>query len=267
MASRKITIKRRKNYTKLPEDVYALSKRNVGACFSSSGAILSGLTLEEEDKLLPRILGISKSSPEFYAKKHDFYASLTINIPINGCEFEIGTNDKGEILDPISYVKYMVCYGHPWVALSEDEIKPNSVIKFYIVDDKKELKKKHDKFLIKKNANKELIKLSGDSDKMDLVLRQYGVDPKSFSKEDKDLFLDDKVSVNPAQFISIVEDKNLEMRAFILECLSKEVLYKEGNTVLDGDSPLGTIEETIHKLKDKGNSDILIKLKARLKNL
>ena len=82
----------------------------------------------------------------------------------------------------------------------------------------------------------------------------------------KEITLEGEVEGDPTQFLQYALDKNLEHQAFVNDCLTREVLRKVGNTILNGDVSLGdSMEEAILFIKDKKNSDVLTTLKARLK--
>ena len=66
------------------------------------------------------------------------------------------------------------------------------------------------------------------------------------------------------KFVRTCKDPNLSVKANIVEFLNAGLLTKEGNTYFNGDEGLGSLKETIAKLKEKTYSGELLKLQSRL---
>ena len=98
-----------------------------------------------------------------------------------------------------------------------------------------------------------------------MVVRLHFENPKKMDAKEKELFLEGMVEENPLNFYNIATSKNLELQAFIEECLTADVLRKIGNSLLLGDEKIGdSMEEAVLFLKDKKNSSTLTTLKARV---
>ena len=106
MSTHLVTILRRPNYTNLPDDVYAESKRKIGSVFTASGDIIRGLTFAEQKQYLPEIIGISPTDHEFGRACKDYYLNMTVEVPMGGLDLEVGLDDDGHPLNVIDYVKY-----------------------------------------------------------------------------------------------------------------------------------------------------------------
>jgi hypothetical protein len=265
MASRIITIKRRENTTNLPDHVYAESKRRIGSVFTKTGDVYSGLTFPEQKKFLPYILGVDPNDPAFGKEAKRYFRNMTIEVPFEGVELEAGTDENGEPLNVMDYVKYKFAYAHPHVAEDEQALTTNRTYKYYIFDETLELEEDYNELEFRKKAYKEFIKLTDNEKKMDMVIRLHFENPKKMDAKSKELFLEDMVEENPVNFYNIATSKNLELQAFIEECISVEVIRKIGNSLLLGDEKLGdTMEEAVLFLKDKKNSSTLTTLKARV---
>jgi len=265
MASRIITIKRRENTTNLPDHVYAESKRRIGSTFTKTGDIYTGLTFPEQKKLMPYILGVDTNDVGFGKEVKAYFRNMTIEVPLEGVQLEAGTDESGEPLNVMDYVKYKFAFGHPHVAGDEQQITTNRSYKYYIYDEALELEEDFNALEYRKKAYKEFIKLVDNTKKVDMVIRMYLENPKDMDEKRKELFLEQMLEENAYTFFNIVTDKNLEMRAFIEECLSLEVLRRVGNSILLGDEKLGdSMEEAVLFLKDKKNSSTITTLKARL---
>jgi hypothetical protein len=266
MPTRIVEIRRRKNTTRLPDDVYQESKRKVGSTFTASGDVRTGLTMTEEKEIMPFILGISTSDVNFHREVKEFFKTLTIEVPVGGVKLEAGLDEKGNPINALDYIKYKFAISHPDVAMEENGEIRHSTYKFYIHDKAAKLEKEHKESLVRKEALKEYIKLTGNEKRMDMVLRVLGADPASMNEKEKELFLEKEATTSHELFLKVVQDKNLETVSFIQECLSKGVLRKEGNTLFNIDEAIGANqEEAIAYLQDKKNSDVLMTLNARLK--
>ena len=261
-----ITINRRPNTTNLPTEVYNESKRKLGSVFTAGGDIIRGLTFAEQKQYLPEILGVSPADPEFSRKCREYYLNLTVDVPMGGLDLEIGLDEDGHPLNVLDYIKYKFACAHPFVVQDESEITGSKRVQYYISDTRKELAEASANLVIRKDAYKEFIKISDNENRMNMVLHVYGANPKTMTKDEKELTLEELQEDNPIYFLDICKDKNLELTALINEALSAEALRRVGNSILDGDITLGnSMEEAVLFLKDKANSNVLTAVKAKLK--
>lgn len=266
MPSRIIEIRRKGNTSRLPDEVYDESKQNIGSTLTISGDIRTGLTREEERKLMPEILGMSPGDINFPREVKEYFKSLTINVLKKGVKLETGLDDKGNPLNPMDYIRYKFAISHPDVATEQEGILNKRSPRFHIYDKTSRLEKEAKQTSSRKEALKEYIQLTGDSKKADMVLRVLGYNPDALNALEKEPLLEKAAQENTLEFMHIVKDKSLETVAFIKECLSKGILRKEGNTIFDVDESIGSsMEEAVAFLSDKQHSDVVIKLQARLK--
>ena len=148
-------------------------------------------------------------------------------------------------------------------------MKADSRKRFYIQDLTREDKAKNNSIQLKKDADKEFIKLSTNPKGMRRVLRlMANTSPDRLTDEQVENTLYEIKNSKPKNFIRIATDKNLEMKSEIEEMDSAGVLRKIGNQVIFIDEVLGdTMEDTVVHLKDKKNSGKLTILRAKLKEL
>lgn len=265
MASRIITIKRRENTTNLPDHVYAESKRRIGSTFTSTGDTYSGLTFQEQKKFLPYILGVAAEDPAFGREVKTYFRNMTIEVPIEGVKLEAGTEDSGDPVNVMDYVKYKFALSHPHVAKDAEQLGSSRMYRYYIYDEAVELEEDYQDLEYRKKAYKEFIKLVDNEKRMDMVVRLYFENPAKMDFKRKELFLENMLEENPYTFFNTVTNKDLETQAFIEECISLEVIRKIGNSLLIGDEKIGdSMEEAVLFLKDKKNSSTLTTLKARV---
>lgn len=268
---KKVIIKRRENTTNLPDHIYDSAKKRIGSTFKANGDINTGLTLEETKKLMPEIIAMAPTDPMFSKSVKEYFMNFTVEVPTEGLELEVGVDKDGTPYEVYDYLKYKFAIQHPYLLLddADSEEKKKKRRYMFVLEDKN--KKKAMKVLAKnarKEALTEYIKLTSNKTKMSQVLDIYGENSPSLDDDDREVLLEKFANEDPNKFLKIVKDDKLETRSFVKNCLTHEVLRKVGNSVLDGEEVLGNDEEeAVLFLLDKKNSDKLITLKQRLKEL
>jgi len=122
---------------------------------------------------------------------------------------------------------------------------------------------------MKKDADKEFIKLSSSPKNMKRVLRLLSnVNPDRMTEDQIENSLYELKNSNPKKFVRITTDKNLELKAEIEEMVTAGVLRKIGNQIIYIDEVLGeNMDNAVVYLKDKKNSGKLTVMRAKLKEL
>lgn len=257
-----VFIYRRPNTTNLPDDVYVEAKRRIGSVYLKGGDILKGLTIAEQKKWLPEILGISPTEAGWAKQVRSYFANLTIEVPQEGVSLNISLDEEGNPINVTDYIKYRFALDHPHV--SEDENSSRG--RYFISDPTKEEAAAVADTRLRKDAYKQLILLSDDNDRAILVLKAAGVRTGDMTPQQIELELEDMLEDDPKEFIRICTDKDLDTVALIWDCVECGVLRKSGNTFLFGDEVLGDdMEQAIRFLKAKKNSAMLLDIKAKLK--
>lgn len=265
MSSRKIYIKRRVVNSKIDNSVYNGTVTSIGASFDRSGRTLTGLTNEEVKTIMPKVLGVAYTDTQFDKLVEEYFQNLVIRVIWEEpYELEIGLDSDGFPLNPVDYVKYKFAVANKKeVASNKAEATGNK--RFYIEDPNIEIDNKYSLLKLKKEAFKEFYKLSDNQQKIDMIMSVLGFDTRTLNEKEKDLKIEDYINKYPEKFIEVATDKNLEVKAFVEDCISAQVIQKIGNNYIDGDIELGkSMEEVVLFLKDKKNSDVFVKLKARL---
>ena len=266
--SKKVYLRRRDLGGHLPKQVRAEAKTRLSSVYVNRQP-LKGFSPEEEKKYMQGILDVSPEHVDWprYSKK--FWADMTIPVGFTGVELEVGKDDDGTPLSIMDYIKYNFAIKHPYVALTKEEMESDITKKFYIQDLSREDKVKNNSIKLKKDADKEFIKVSSDLKNMKRILRlMSSTNPDRMTEDQIENSLYELKNSNPKKFVRIATDKNLELRAEIDELVSAGVLRKIGNQVIFIDEVLGdTVEDTIVYLKDKKNSGKLTILRAKLKEL
>ena len=266
---KKVIIRRKEVLNHLPKEIRAGAKISIGSIYVGRQP-LKGVEGEEADKLLSTILDVPPGHPDWPKQVKNFWASMTVKIPFEGKELDITVDEDGNPHNVMDYVTYKWCKKHRQVADTKEELMQDQAKRFYIYDPQRDLLKKNAKVKIQKEADKEFIKVSSNADKMKRLLRllSKGSNPDKLSDLEVENTLYDIKSKEPAKFLKLVLDKDLDLRAEIEEMVSKDVLRKIGNQYIHGDETIGeNITDTIVYFKNKKNSGAVNAIRAQLKTL
>tara|TARA_R110000787_G_scaffold8741_3_gene30040 strand:+ start:269 stop:1081 length:813 start_codon:yes stop_codon:yes gene_type:complete len=266
--SKKVTIRQKELLNHLPKELRAEAIYRLSSVYVNRQP-LKGFTAEEERKYMSGILDVSPEHVDYPKHSKQFWAELSIPVGFAGVELEIGMDGNDQPISIMDYIKYRFALKHPHVAMTREEMDSSFEKRFYIQDNTRDDKVKNNEIQIKKDADKEFIKLSSNEKSMKRVLRlMSNSNPDRMTTEQVENSLYEFKNSNPKRFFKIATDKNLDMKAEIEEMVSTGVLRKIGNQVIFIDEILGdTIEDTIIHLKDKKNSGKLTVLRAKLKEL
>jgi len=266
--SKKIYIRRQDLDSHLPKAVRAEATMKLSSVYVNRQP-LKGFDPAEEKKYLNGILDVSPEHVDWPKHSKTFWADMTIPIGFTGVELEIGVGADGNPISIMDYIKYNFAIRHPHVALTKDEMESNFGKRFFIQDLTREDRAKNSEIQLKKDADKEFIKLSSNLKDMKRVLRlMSSANPERMSEEQIENALYELKNAKPTQFTKIATDKHLELKAEIDEMISASVLRKIGNQVIFIDEIIGdTMDDAVIHLKDKKNSGKLTILRAKLKEL
>jgi len=266
---KKVIIRRKEVLGFLPKEIRAGAKISIGSIYVGRQP-LRGVEGDEANKLLSQILDVPPGHPDWPKQEKDFWASMSLKIPFEGKELDITVDDEGNPHNVMDYITFKWCKKHRQVADTKEEMAKDNAKKFYIYDPERDLLKKNAKVKIQKEADKEFIKVSGDVDKMKRILRliQKGSKPEKLTALEVENTLYELKSKEPAKFLKIALDKDLDLRAEIEEMVSKDVLRKIGNQYIYVDETIGeNITDTVVYFKNKKNSGAVNAMRAQLKEL
>ncbi len=263
-----IIIRRKEVLNHLPKEIRAGAKVKIGSIFVNR-LPLKGVEGKEEERLLKELVDVPPTHNEWPAKTKDFWSSLSITVPFEGVELNIETTEDGTPINPIDYIKYKWAIKHRQVAMSEEEMRATSEKKFYIYDPQKDLLKKNNKVQIKKEADKEFIKLTGNFDLMRTLVRVLANgNPDTLTDMEIENQLYDIKDANPERFLKYCKDDTLELRSEILEMIEKGVFRQIGNQIIYQDETIGeTMKDAIVYFKNKKNSGAVNAMRAQLKEV
>lgn len=250
-----------------PKELFENSKQVIGATLSrNGGGVETGLTIEEQDKFMPIILGVDAKDASFRKQVKNYFSDFSVTVPIGeGLKLDIGKDAYDNPINVMDYIRYKFIRMDPTVGTEEKHGRELGML-YYIEDLSKVKQAKWDKNQLKKEAYKEYIKISTDEKMIDNVLRVLSEkDVASMDLKDKDLLLSDFSESIPERFIEVCKDRNLELQSLIKESLFHEVLQKQGSAILLHDEILGyDINETIIFLTNPENSVVLATIKGKV---
>tara|TARA_R110001592_G_scaffold12936_1_gene60631 strand:+ start:132 stop:944 length:813 start_codon:yes stop_codon:yes gene_type:complete len=266
--SKKIYIRRKDLDNHLPKAVRAEATMKLSSVFVNRQP-LKGFSVEDEKKYMQGILDVNPDHVDWPKHSKEFWAELTIPVGFTGVELEVGKNEDGTPISIMDYIKFAFAVKHPHVALTKEEMEENFGKRFYIQDLSREDKVKNNAIQLRKDADKEFIKVSSNASNMKRILRlMSNSNPDRMTVEQIENSLYEIKNKDPKKFIRIAIDKNLELKAEIEEMVSAGVLRKIGNQIIFIDEVIGdTTQDSVVYLKDKKNSGKLTLLRAKLKEL
>jgi hypothetical protein len=265
--NRKVWLRRKENtLDHLPEAVRVAAQVRLGSVFSGRQP-LKGVEGEEAKKLFDGILPVDKDHQDWPHHVNRYWIELSVKVPFEGVELEVGKDENDKPYNVDDYLTYRFCLKHPHCAVSKEEMTSRN--RFYLHDPKRDEMEKAKKVRLRKDADKEYIKASNDEKTMDRLLRLLSDSkPETLNIDQKETILYELKGKEPAKFIRIARDKNLELKSEIEEMVSAGVLRKIGNQIIYIDEVLGeTTDDTIVYMKNKKNSGTLTTLRAKLKEV
>jgi hypothetical protein len=271
-----VTIYRRESAARLPQEIKDQAVLKLSSGITSSGIPLKGISIEEEEKFLPSIVGVPPTHPEFANKVNTWYNNLSKPVTKEGLRLNVSTSEVTGMPEvPIDYLVYRRALADKRVANSKQQLLSDQFFTFFINDEEEEKDKKIKSLKEKETAQKEYFKVKENEALVDWVLQVFAQREgektskySGLSKEDKDLVLDKMVTTYPKAFVALATDKDLELKAEILSMVDYAVLTKSGNRFINGTEPLGdSLDEAVAYFKSAKNQTEYVKLKAKLEAL
>jgi len=266
---KKVMIRRKEVLNHLPKEIRAGAKISIGSIYVNRQP-LKGVEGEEAERLLSKILDVPPGHQDWPKQEKEFWASMSIKVPFEGKELDISVDEDGIPYNTMDYLTYKWCKRHRQVAASEAEMQSDPAKKFFIYDPQADLLKKNAETKLKKDADREFIKISADVDKMRRLMRvlSKGSKPETLTDMEVENQLYDIKNAEPGKFLKYSTDKNLDVRAEIEEMIQENVLRTIGNQVIYGDETIGeNITDAIVYFNNKKNSGQLNAMRAQLKEV
>jgi hypothetical protein len=214
---------------------------DLGPYLTRSGAMYTGLTMEDE-KRLGSLLGLDLSR----SSTNPFWVNFRIRTSVN--DIILDTDD------PLDELKYLFCKGHKRVKGSLLEQKATA--DFVLINRDEEAKVENSFNRIKRDAIKEFDKLTPTEIRK--ALRLFGYNAESMSSEVAENRLYTFVEANPNKFMDRwVNNKSREIEALIEIAISKNIIRRNKNIYKYGSEIIGnSLEDTVNFLMSPNNQDI-----------
>jgi hypothetical protein len=275
MSSVIIELRRKPNFTRLPEISAQQSRRKVGCTMTRNGAQNHGLTPEEVKKYLPEILNISADEVSFRAAVTEYFHTLTIDVKDEGgIKLEIGVDDKGEPLNVADWIKYKFASANPYVASDIEALHRDSRKLFYFHNRISDIEKKAKASNRKAAAYKLLLQIQESATKTPLVLTVLGVNPSRVvaglpANKHADALkvrLEEEYEKDMEAFYTAASNPHLETIALLETAVSASIVERVGSSYFHNETDLGgDLREAVAYLEDKKNSGVVAQIKAQLK--
>lgn len=214
---------------------------DLGPYLTRSGAMYTGLTMEDE-KRLGSLLGLDLSR----SSTNPFWVNFRIRTSVN--DIILDTDD------PLDELKYLFCKGHKRVKGSLLEQKATA--DFVLINRDEEAKLENSFNRIKRDAIKEFDKLTPTEIRK--ALRLFGYNAESMSSEVAENRLYTFVEANPNKFMDRwVNNKSREIEALIEIAISKNIIRRNKNIYKYGSEIIGnSLEDAVNFLMSPNNQDI-----------
>ena len=264
---RTVWLRRKENtLSHLPEAVRVAAQVRLGSVFAGRQP-LKGVEGKEAKELFEGILPVDSDHNDWPHYVNRYWIELSVKVPFEGVEIQVGKDKDDRPYNIDDYLTYRFCLKHPHVADSKEDMVSNN--RFYLHDPKRDEMEKAKKVRLRKDADKEFIIASDNEKTMDRLIRLLSKSkPENLNRDQKETLLYEIKGKEPAKFIKVCRDKNLEIKAEIEEMVSAGVLRKIGNQIIYIDEVLGeTMDDTIVYMKNKKNSGTLTTLRAKLKEV
>lgn len=220
---------------------------HIGTYLLRNGSLYTGLKIEDEERLSKRLrIDLSPNS--------DFWTTFYI---------KVGSKDIVlNIDDPIEELKYLFLKSHKNIASSLRDKNP--IARYVLINRDEEAKEENLKFKVKRQAIKELDKLSKED--MVKALRLYGLSGSTISAEQAEERINRLVDDNPQKFLDIwVNNKKRDTQFLIEDAVSKNIIRKNKTTYMYGSDILGgSIEAAMMYLDDPANRDLRMTIQDQL---
>lgn len=285
LGSRKVKIMLVNKFSILPKDPGAQFIRDevtkkIGSTWKAGTRdIIRGLSKQEEEFYLPRLLGVKLDSEQWNDRVLQYWADFTVEIPNGaGKELEAGFKEvviQGKkVVEPINiddYIKFNFCKEHSSVATEPHQLDNISLYTYYMVDTQKEEEQREQEFTLRQEIDKAFIKLiqatdSASSLKIDWILETAGgengsgMSIKGLTPIQKQMELEKLKNRNLSRFGEIVKDSHLQTKALIRRAIDVGALTQEGNSFFLDSKVIGSnlMQAVAHLEAPANNKDRLI---------
>ena len=251
--------------------------RAIGSYWSrKSNRPATGLTLPEENLLMPFVLDIPETDRDFRSRCTDYFHAIstkvdpTDNNGEGGTPLEIGLLNNDEPLgkdnlplEPTDYIKWRHSLGHPQVALKQSLAKGNKLKHFYIFDPTTENTDANTRTDMKDEALKAYLEVKEDAGKTRQYLVLLNADMQ-LARGKESIKLREYAETSAKDFLEIHNDRDRPIKYLIRMMVEAKIVEYVGTRIIikENGQQLGANEkEAVAHLKDPENSQQLATFK------
>lgn len=270
------------------QDYFSMAHRDIAAYWAKDSMRPgTGLTIAEEDLLLPYVLDIPSTDRDFRSKVTDYYHAISTKVePGDGTPLEIGlelgndtpvvsivakeNGEQGLIfnrpINVVQYIKYRHAISHPDVAESEEAGKGDILKKYFVYDPVAVVKSNNTNLDDKDAALTAYLGVKKNPTKVNQYLILLGVKPENHPNQEA-VKLRELAETKPASFMKVHNDKEKDAKSLLLELITAKVLETAGTryiVVETRDQVAATTKEAVAYMRDPANTKQIAIFKAQL---
>ena len=241
----------------------------------------TGLTITEENLLMPYILNIPDTDRDFRTQVTDWFHAIETRVdPLDsfgngGTTWEIGLQNNEEPVSatnlPLNidnYIKYRHAIGHPEVGLSLEDVRGNQLKRYYIHDPKAVTKSSISVADVRDKALEAYLQVKQSIAKSIQYLSLMQVDPAKH-KGTETVKLRELAEKQPTKFLEVHNDKNKDFQYMLMDLVQAKVLEEIGTRIIfiqSGDLMGKDLKEAIAWMKAPENSKQVAIFKAQIQD-
>lgn len=242
----------------------------------------TGLTIAEEDILMPIVLGISIEDREYRSKVVDYFHSISTRVEphmdedseVGGTPLEISLQNPSKPLDrtnlPVNiedYIKWRHARVHPEVARNRQAGEGNPLKRYYIYDPIEFGKLNQQADDLKDRAIQAFSQIKDDVKRVRQYLSLLTVNPDAYKGKER-THLRKIADTDPEAFLKVHNDPNKDLEFLLNLAIQKNIFERIGNKLIWKESQAffsSNIKDGVAILKDPKNSETLLQIKHHLK--
>lgn len=218
----------------------------------STRNVAKGLSEQEEQELLPSVIGVSINDNTFRERADEYWSNFSRIIPHEGLELDASYTIKDGKKFPRNFDQYVLVN----LMLNDENVTQDKSMnfgyKFMIINVESEKQKDIEKFANSKVANAYLVKLLADeSQNMTQQLRDILVfykektklsmwDIDNIPRNELEMIISKYAVESPESFLKVSQNELLKVRAFIKRLKDAAIIDLLGEFYYDKTEKLGT---------------------------
>lgn len=231
------------------------------------------LTNEEQKNLMPQLIGISPTSPDYNKVLETYWNNISILVPASGlkldCSIEHLSETESQPVNVEHYVIWKYCLKYSGVANTEDDIGKSNKINFVLWNEKEQMKKDLNIQRIKDEATVARIQMRDNKEKANAILYLFNK-PVETDANVNMLVLAKLAEEEPVKFVGLSKDNDLLSKAFVQRAINNGILTQPpGSTLIgyEGNIIANNINDAVLFFKDSRNEVAKMTIEAKLQHI